>query len=54
MALASYNYQQSLSGSTAGAATTSSTANPIPTSTIQSAIASAQDAVSSSMFNLIG
>jgi hypothetical protein len=50
MALASYKYQQSLSSSAAGAASTSST----PTSTIQAAIASAQDSVSSSMFNLIG
>ncbi len=47
MALASYNYQQSLSGSTTGSA-------PTPTSTIQASIASAQATVFSSMFNLIG
>ena len=45
MALASYNYQQSLSGSTG---------NTTPTSTIQAAIASAQATVFSRMFNLIG
>lgn len=54
MAMASYNYQQSLANLATGSASTSSTSNSTSTSTIQAAITSAQSTLFSGMFNLIG
>ncbi|WLT31138.1 hypothetical protein [Geothrix sp. PMB-07] len=53
LALATYNYQQSLSSSNTGAATTPAGSSP-GAATVQAAIASAQSTAFASLFNLIG